>query len=71
MTSFLAYLRKLHDLSSHKFGYGLLDAGALVEAAATWRQSPPQVVRRYTAAAVNVLKNTLKKKYLIKIQQEK
>ena len=29
-------------ICSHKFGYGLLDAGALVRAAATWKTSPAQ-----------------------------
>ena len=30
-------------LFSHKFGYGLLDAGELVKLARTWKESPPQV----------------------------
>lgn len=33
---------------SHRYGYGLIDAGALVEMASTWRTVPPQRNRTAT-----------------------
>lgn len=33
---------------SHKFGYGLMDAEAMVKTALRWKQTPPQVVCRTT-----------------------
>lgn len=39
-------LEKMFYLVSHKFGYGLMDGGALVTLAEQWTNVPPQKICR-------------------------